>query len=86
MIKITKLTGLNVRALREMLAAEIERGVVEVNVTTAVFHLSGADAVALVTDARERAGQDHGTRAHPYQSLHAAVAKVAREAASQEGV
>ena len=76
-IKITKLTGFNVRALNECLTEE-EMGDVIVTKTTATFNMSAQEAIDLVEAAQSRVPTRQG---HPYQSLHAVLNKLKNPAA-----
>lgn len=73
--KITGLSGFNVRALQETLTAE-EAERVTLGKTTAEFDMDARAAVGLVLEAQVRAGEKHGTRGHPYASLHAVLRKL----------
>lgn len=75
--KITRLTGLNVRALRESLTADEP---VAITGSTATFGMPAADAVTFMQTVMQRVADTHGTRAHPYASLRAVLRKVERAA------
>lgn len=73
----TKLTGLNhlqSRALTEVFADEVERGIIVVTATTAVFRLPVDEAYKLVADAIAKLPG----RAHPKASLHAVRRRLAK--------
>lgn len=73
--KITRLTGLNIAALNEVLT-DAEKRVVTIGKTTATFHMDAPAAVRLIGAVQQRAGADHGTTGHPYKSFHAIVRKL----------
>lgn len=75
--KVTQLTGMNVRALREMLTEE-EKNDVTLTATTATFDMDAQTAVTLLNSLRQRASR-LGTRGHPYQSLAAVRSKLERK-------
>lgn len=74
-VKITRLTEMNVSALRETLTAE-DLEFVTLGATVATFHTTPEEALRVVGDAQTRAGAERGTRGHPYQSLHAVIRKL----------
>jgi hypothetical protein len=78
--KLKRLTALQSDALTSLLRDEIEAGTVVVTASTATFAMSTAEAVSLVCAARATAGEKHGRRGHPYQSLHAVVIKLSAAA------
>lgn len=81
MLKVTKLTAMNHRALDEELTSE-EREKVTLSKTTATFHMPGLDAVEFIETVRDRAAVNHGRTGHPVASLHSVVRK-AKDAADQ---
>ncbi len=84
MFKITNLTPLNVKALRELLTAE-EHLRVEVRPSVTTFHMEPQEAQRLLATVQNRAADRHGVHGHPYQSLFAVIRKVDAVAASAVG-
>jgi pyruvate kinase len=76
-LKIKGLTRLNVAALTETLDPA---DAVTLTATTATFNMPPADAVQLMNALMVRVIEKHGSRGHPYQSLHAVLRKAQREA------
>jgi hypothetical protein len=72
--KITGLSPLNVRALRETVPADL--GLSELTATTATFSMDAASAHRLVATTISRLPG----RGHPRQSLHAVARKLQRAA------
>ncbi len=77
--KITKLTGLQVDALKAALTGE-DKYRVTVTATTAEFSMPAPRALDMVRKAQERAGQEHGRTGHPYASLHGVLRKISAQA------
>jgi pyruvate kinase len=76
-LKITGLTRMNVAALTETLDPD---DAVTLTATTATFNMPPADAVQFMHALMVRVIEKHGSRGHPYQSLHAVLRKAQREA------
>jgi len=75
--KITGLTALNVRAIREVFPLYVQDGEITTTASTATFNMPAAEAAGLVAQAISRLPG----RSHPKASLHAVSRKLARAAA-----
>lgn len=75
-VKIARLTGMNVRALRECMT-EAEAEAVTLGATVATFDMSTADALAFIARIADRAAAEHGRSGHPVRSLAAVRRKLA---------
>lgn len=73
--KITKLTGMNVKALRETLT-EDQAKQVDIGATVVTFKMPQDDAYRLMCDVKDAAARKHGSKGHPVQSLHAIIRKI----------
>lgn len=77
--KVTRLTGLNVRALREAVELGALPAATVITASTATFPGEPADALSTITAAREALAARFGRSQHPVASLNAVVRKVAAE-------
>lgn len=78
--KLTGLSGLQTRALREAVEEGVLDSGVTVNKTTAVFPWTPAHTVDAVVKAKADLAAKYGSRQHPVASLHAVVRKAAKAA------
>jgi hypothetical protein len=74
-VKLSGLTAMQVRALRETLTAE-DLGRVTLTATSATFAVDAASALAMVEGAKARAAAQYGGTGHPVQSLHSPLRKL----------
>lgn len=76
-LKIKGLTRMNIAALSETLDPA---DAVTLTATTATFNMPPADAVQFMHALMVQVVEKHGSRGHPYQSLHAVLRKAQRGA------